>query len=209
MSIELIIARYGLVAVAFGAGLEGETAVMAGGVLAHQGLLNLPGVAVAAIIGSFLADQCFFLFGRHFRDRPFVQRLLNKPAAHRAISLLERYPNRFILAIRFLYGLRTLSPISVGASRISRTRFMVLNATAACVWGLLFSGIGFVVGDGLAQMFRRVHPYTHVLIWAFVVVLAGLLVIRFLCGMLHRRAGLRARAESDLPVGSPVVSEVG
>lgn len=174
MPFELIIARYGLAAVAFGAGFEGETAVMAGGVLARQGLLSLAGVASAAGVGSFLADQGFFLVGRHFRDRPYVSRLLAKPAAHRAIALLERYPNRFILAIRFLYGIRTLSPVAVGASDVSRYRFLALNALAASVWAVLFSTIGYKIGDELHTAFNRIHPYTHVLLIAGFVVLADL-----------------------------------
>lgn len=38
-----------------GAALEGETAVLTGGVLAHQGLLPLAGAMAAGAIGSFLS----------------------------------------------------------------------------------------------------------------------------------------------------------
>jgi membrane protein DedA with SNARE-associated domain len=190
-SFELIIARYGLAAVAFGAGFEGETAVMAGGVLARQGLLPLAGVACAAGIGSFLADQGFFLIGRHFRDRAYVRRALAKPTAHRAIALLERHPNGFILAIRFLYGIRTLSPIAVGASDISRFRFMALNALAAAVWAVLFSTIGYKIGDELHGLFNKIHPYTHVLLIAVAIIFSLLIVLRLICRHLHLRAASR------------------
>jgi membrane protein DedA with SNARE-associated domain len=201
VSFELIIARYGLAAVALGAGFEGETAVLAGGVLARQGLLPLAGVACAAGIGSFLADQGFFLIGRQFRDRAYVRQALAKPMAHRAIALLERHPNGFILAIRFLYGIRTLSPIAVGASHISRFRFMALNALAAAVWAVLFSTIGYKIGDELHELFNRVHPYTRGLLIAFAGVFVLLLVVRLMCRRYHRRAALRV-TDNPFPAAS-------
>ena len=189
MPFELIIARYGLAAVGLGAAIEGETAVVAGGVLAHQQLVSVPGVLIAAALGSFVADQCFFSIGRHFRDRSFVQRLLAKPAAARAISLLERYPDRFILAIRFLYGIRTLSPIAVGTSDIARARFMVLNALAAIFWAALFTAIGYQLGSGMKLFFRPVHAPAHVLVGLLAATLLALLVFRMVCRRLHHRTG--------------------
>ncbi|MDP9056639.1 MAG: DedA family protein [Pseudomonadota bacterium] len=191
MSFELIIARYGLIAVCLGAGIEGETAVMAGGVLAHQHLVTLPSVTIAAAAGSFVADQGFFSAGRHFRDRPYVQKILDKPAAHRAISLLERYPNGFILAIRFLYGIRTLSPIAVGASEIARTRFMVLNGIAAVFWAILFTAIGYELGDGLKSVWRHINPVGTVLLGAFIVAAVAFLAFRMSCRHFHHRTALR------------------
>jgi len=207
MTFELMIARYGLIGVCLGAGIEGETAVMAGGVLAHQHLATLPSVTIAAAVGSFIADQCFFSAGRHFRDRKYVQKVLDKPAAHHAISLLERYPNGFILAIRFLYGIRTLSPIAVGASEIGRTRFMVLNGVAAIFWAILFAAIGYELGDGLKSLFRHIHPVGDVLLGALGVAAITFLAFRIWCRRFHHRTALRllARARSS---GIPGVQHV-
>lgn len=57
-----------------GAGIEGETMVVTGGVLSHDGLLPVAGVAVAAAAGSFVADQAFVAIGRRFRGHPRVRR---------------------------------------------------------------------------------------------------------------------------------------
>ena len=112
MSIEAIVARWGVAAVFTGAMLEGETAVIAGGLLAHQGLIAWPLALAAAALGSFLSDQFFFAAGRRYRDRPFVQRWTQKRAFAKALRLLERYPTGFIFGFRFLYGFRTVSPVA-------------------------------------------------------------------------------------------------
>lgn len=156
MNVEALVAQYGWVAVFLGAAVEGETAVIAGGVLAHQGLLSPAGAALAAAAGSFTADQGFFQIGRHFREHRWVRALRSKPAYGKAMRLLERYPRGFIVAYRFLYGLRTVSPIAIGTSRIAIKQFVVVNLVAAAVWAALFTTVGYLFGNVLAELFGRI-----------------------------------------------------
>jgi membrane protein DedA with SNARE-associated domain len=201
MSFEVIIARYGLAAVCVGAGVEGETAAIAGGVLAHQHLISLSGVVIAAALGSFVADQGFFSIGRTFRQSPYVQKMLHKPVASRAIDLLERYPDRFILAIRFLYGIRTLSPIAVGTSEISRSRFVLLNAIAAAFWAMLFTTIGFELGDGLKVLLRHAHP--SALIGLLAIIVGTWLIFRTICRRHHHRVGCQVHPVPAMQADRP------
>ena len=164
MTIETLIARFGLAAVFFGAGIEGETMVVTGGVLSHDGLLPVAGVAVAAAAGSFVADQLFFAIGRRFRAHPRVKRIEAKPAFAKALGLFKRHPTAFVFGFRFLYGLRTVSPMAIGTTRISSARFAVLNLAAASVWAALFTGIGYVFADGIEEIFGRIKSIEHVVI---------------------------------------------
>ncbi|WP_176499254.1 DedA family protein [Sphingomonas sp. HMP9] len=158
MSIETLIAQYGLAAIFLGAGIEGETAVVTGGVLAHQQLLPLWGSAAAAVAGSFVADQLFFLAGRRYRDTARVRRIAAKPAFAKALDALERHPTVFILGFRFLYGLRTISPIAIGTSHVPARTFMILNAVSAAAWGVIFTGIGYLFGDTLLDAVHSIMP---------------------------------------------------
>lgn len=172
MTLEAIIARYGLLALFVGAGVEGETVVVTGGLLAHQKLLPLAGAMAAAAAGSFVADQIFFAVGRRFRDHPRVRAIAAKPAFAKALATFERYPVGFVLAFRFLYGLRTVSPLAIGTTSIAARKFIMLNAVAAIVWGILFTGIGYISGHGIERLFGKIHSAEHVLIGAAGVVLA-------------------------------------
>lgn len=176
MSIESLVAQYGLAALFAGAALEGEAAVIAGGLLAHQGLLSLPGAAAAAAAGSFLADQGWFAFGRHFRDQRWVAKLRATAAFARAQEQLERHPRSFIFVFRFLYGLRTVSPIAVGTTNISQRQFFVINLVAAIIWAVIFTGIGYVFGDAVEEFVGRLRHDAR--LWWIVggVVAAGLIV---------------------------------
>ncbi|WP_375403439.1 hypothetical protein [uncultured Sphingomonas sp.] len=59
MTLDPLVARYGLLALFLGAGIEGETTATLGGVFAHRGSFPLP-AAMAAAGGSFAADQILF-----------------------------------------------------------------------------------------------------------------------------------------------------
>lgn len=174
MTAETLLAQYGLAAVFVGAGLEGETATVAGGLLAHEGYWPLWAAMVAAAAGSFIADQLFFLIGRRFQDHRRVKRMRDKPGFARAMAAFERRPIGFIFIFRFLYGLRTISPIAIGTTQVSARTFMVVNAISAAVWAALFTGIGFLFGREFEGLMRSLRPHLHWLLLAAVVIaLAG------------------------------------
>ncbi|WP_076073245.1 DedA family protein [Sphingomonas montana] len=159
MSIESLVAQYGLIALFVGAGLEGETVVLTGGVLAHRDLVPLWGAALAAAGGSFTSDQVFFALGRRYRDHPRVRRIMVRPAFARALRTLERHPVGFILAFRFLYGLRTVSPVAIGTSQVPALRFVVLNAVAALLWAATFTGLGYAFGEWIEELAGRFRAH--------------------------------------------------
>ena len=71
MTIEALVARYGVVAIFLGAGVEGEAAVVTGGVLAHQGLVSRMSLldrgfafAIAHIRGGDDLGQQWYLDGK-------------------------------------------------------------------------------------------------------------------------------------------------
>ncbi len=164
MTIETLVVKYGLLAILVGAGIEGEAVVVTGGVLAHRGLVPLVPACICAAIGSFVVDQIWFALGRRFQTHRWVVRIHAKPAFARAMQLLERRPTAFILAFRFIYGMRTVSPIAIGTSRIPLRVFLPLNALAAAVWGPVFTLFGFYVGHALDPLIERVAGKVHVIV---------------------------------------------
>lgn len=179
MSFELLIAKYGLLAIFLGAGIEGETVVILGGVFAHRHLVSYWSAALAACAGSFVADQLLFFAGRHARHYRRIQKLIEQPAFARVTQLLERYPTGFIFAFRFLYGLRVISPVAIGMSRIPAAKFLIFNAAAASIWGPLFTGIGYLFGQGIEQAFGHLPLHRHMFIALGTIALLIVAVLAF------------------------------
>lgn len=164
MTIEAIVAKYGLVALFLGAGLEGETVVVAGGLLSHRGLFPLAGTMIAAALGSFAADQIWFFVGRRFHDHRIVRCAYDKPAFAKAIDFFHRHPIGFIFAFRFIYGFRTVSPIAIGTTNVATRTFVTVNFVSAVVWGIAFSTIGYLAGHSFERLMGRLQPDTHTLL---------------------------------------------
>lgn len=176
--LEGLIAKYGLFAVLVGSGIEGETVAFLGGLSAHRHLLPFWGVACAAAIGSFIADQLFFFLGRRASGSPRVQRLTSKHAAQKVKALLERHPTGFILAFRFIYGMRTISPVVIGLSSVAARKFVMLNGLAALVWGIVISGAGYLFSGVIEALLGRLQLNIHLFIGLLIAVgLGGILMI--------------------------------
>lgn len=184
MNAEALVAHYGLIAIGIGAMIEGETVVATGGLLAHRGLLPLGGVMASAALGTCLIDQLLFLLGRHQRGARIVRRVLDTPAFARTIALIERYPTGFVLIFRFLWGLRTVSPIALGTTALEWRRFTVLNIVAAVLWAVLVSLAGYLLSSGLtalgAELRTAAHYAVAILALAAGSITAGWLIRRWL-----------------------------
>lgn len=201
MDFGQLVAQIGPWAIALGAGFEGETAAIAGGVMAHHGLFPPWAAFLATAFGAFLADEIFFQIGRRFRDRPFVVHIRQKSAFAKAVGFIERYPTGFILVFRFLYGLRTVSPVAIGLSTIPLRRFAVLNAIACLIWSAVFTTIGYLFGPTVDRIIAAAKPYKTELMIAFPI--PGTCFLIWLLWRRHRR---RRRERDNPPFHPPEIA---
>ena len=174
-TIHTLIEQYGLIAVFIACVAEGETAAILAGFFAHQGLFVPWQAFVAVFLGAFSGDAAFFLCGRRFADRPFVQRLRAKPGFDRAFELMQRHPALYVIGNRYVYGFRLVGGVAAGMSGIAAPKFVVLNAISALVWTILFTGIGYVFGLGAEQIIGdTLHKHQRLLVGLGIGLVVGL-----------------------------------
>jgi membrane protein DedA with SNARE-associated domain len=172
--LESLIEKYGYLAILLGTFFEGETILVLGGFAAHRGYLLLFGVILAAFCGSLMGDQLFFFLGRKNSRALLDRRPLWKARADRVYRLLERYGTVLIVFFRFLYGLRTITPFIIGASRFPTGKFVLLNAIGALIWAVTVGWGGYIFGQALTIMIGDVKRY-EAAVFA-VLLLGGMLV---------------------------------
>jgi membrane protein DedA with SNARE-associated domain len=175
MSFEQLVSDYGYWAVFIGCLLEGETILVLAGFAAHQGHLSLPLTLAIAFVGGTLGDQVFFWLGRHWGSS-LLDRIPNSALrVQRVKALLLRYDAALIVGIRFMYGLRILGPIAIGASGVPSWRFAVFNMLGAAIWAPLVGGLGYLFGHVLGLLLNNIGQMEFaglVLIVAIAVVIA-------------------------------------
>jgi membrane protein DedA with SNARE-associated domain len=182
-----LIARFGLAAIFVGAGVEGEAVAITGGVLAQSGLLPVWGVVVSAAAGACFADQLWFWLARHYEHEKWIRRVENRPAFQRALRILEHHLILFTLGFRFVYGMRTVTPIAISASRIRSRTFVMLNAISAAVWGLIMVWLGYLFGKAIDPWLQEVKSVTLLLLGAGAVILLAAVAPRLLRRLSRRR----------------------
>jgi membrane protein DedA with SNARE-associated domain len=190
MSLDALIAHYGLAAIFIGAGTEGEAAAVAGGIVAHRNLIPLWQVAAATFGGSLVTGRLLFLAARRFRNAPWITRQIARPACVAIMRAVETRPIGFILIYRFVFGARTLTPIVLGVSRLPALRFSLLNAVAAALWAAVFTGLGYVFGKTVEHLFGHLPSRPHL------IMIGAVVIVILLLGYGLHRGRKAARAEA-------------
>lgn len=175
IDIAALLAQYGLLVLAIGCLLEGETVLVLAGLAAHQGLLSLPQVLVVAMVFGWLGDQIFFWLGRWKGDailQRFPSWAKQKPRLDRWI---HKYHAPVIIMVRFMYGLRAAGPVLIGHSGLCPWKFMLYNAIGAVIWAVLFVSLGWVFGQAAEQVLVKIDAMGHYIFYvgAVVVLVAG------------------------------------
>jgi membrane protein DedA with SNARE-associated domain len=140
-----LFARYGYAVVFGGVFLEntglpvpGETALLAGAALAHNGQLSLVWVIVTAIAGATLGDNLGFLIGRRggrrIAERHGWRIGLTLDRIAEFDRFFERHGPKTVFAARFITGLRVVGAVLAGGSGMAWPTFLFYNASGAVVW---------------------------------------------------------------------------
>ncbi len=183
--IEDLLIKYGpmlgYIILLLGSFIEGESVVLTAGFLAYKGYLYLPYTMAIAFLGSTFADQMLFFLGRHYGPRLLNKKPAWKVKMDKAFNLLHKYNVWFIMGFRFIYGIRTVSPFVIGASKISIKRFAILNIIAALIWAIISCGAGYLLGyffaDQIDIMIEKLIGYQKIVILCLLAII-GLAIYR-------------------------------
>ncbi|MAU98711.1 MAG: DedA family protein [Fulvimarina sp.] len=154
-----LIAQFGPVIVLAGTFFEGEVFAIIGGFLAYRGSYPFEMMIGLAFTGSFCGDLAVFLFARFSSNHRWVRAWREKPRFANALLLVERYQAYFVIVNRYVYGLRMPGLVALGMSRISVTRFTILNFFGAALWASIFTTIGYVFGYSIWSVFANLQVF--------------------------------------------------
>ena len=182
-----LLSSYGYWLMLFGALIEGEIFLIAGGVAAHNGLFHPVGLIILAIIGSLIHDHIFFYIGRFTRFEVLLWSYKKKLSSYRrfkkkinkGLSLFDKYGIVLIIGFRFMYGLRTIVPTIIGLSPITKLRFFILDLIGATLWSTIFVSIGYYFGGAVTHMFKEIHEKLNVS-WPLLILIAIAVIAVFM-----------------------------
>ncbi len=114
--------------------LEGEAGLVMAGLLSHSGDMNLYFAIFIAGLGGFAGDQVYFYLGRF--NKSYVHKKFNGQRRKFAFAhiLLKKHGWPIIFVQRYMYGMRTIIPISIGLTRYDAKMFALINVISAWCW---------------------------------------------------------------------------
>ncbi|MEU9342915.1 DedA family protein [Streptomyces sp. NPDC048278] len=173
----------------FGVPAPGETILIAAGVYAGAGQLNVVAVAVIAFAAAVVGDNIGYLIG-HTGGRAFVHRwgryvFVTPERFRKAEEFFARHGGKIVVVARFVEGLRQVNGIIAGTSGMPWPRFLVFNALGAALWVGLWTSLAYVTGTHITAVYDEISRYQ---LYALVALgaLVTALVLRHLLRHRHR-----------------------
>ena len=127
-----------------------EAALIAAGVLAAVGRLELAGVIAAGATGAIIGDNVSYLVGRRV-GRPILDRRFSGEQARARLGRVQRLLRtrgpEIIIVARFVPGGRTAATLTAGITRMAWVRrFLPFTIVAGVVWATYAGLLGYLGG---------------------------------------------------------------
>jgi membrane protein DedA with SNARE-associated domain len=179
-----LVQHYGLIALFLivmlesgGVPLPGETALIAAGVFASRGRLNIVEViavaAAAAIVGDNIGYWLGRTGGRKLIDRSKYLSRWSEGALPWAEDFFKRHGAKTIFIARFFSVLRVTAAWMAGVSRMHWATFLAWNAAGGICWAALVGLLAYYLGHAATDALSR---YGLIGGAVLVVLVAGVLV---------------------------------
>lgn len=176
-----------------GVPLPGESALLAAGLLAHQGGLNIAAVIAVAAAAAVVGDNVGYLLGRRLgpvlftRPGPLLEH--RRRLLRRGELFFARHGPTAVFLARFFAGARVTAAWLAGANRMRWRTFLLWNALGGVAWAITFGLLGFLLGAGAERLVKAIGVYGFLVTLALVALAAALLWLRRRRARVGRSAG--------------------
>lgn len=174
MTPELLLQKFGYLAVFVGTFLEGETILVMAGFFAERGYLKLPFVILTACSGAYVGHVFWFWLGRTQGVKLLDRFPRMKKHFGKGIRLFERYGAPAIFITQWLYGLRITCAVIIGISKVSTIKFLIYEALTCIVWAIIIGTAGFYFGRAVERVLGRAAHIEKYGLLVLLVVAVGL-----------------------------------
>ena len=169
-----LLKEYGYIILFFWSIFEGETGLVMAGVLSYTGDMNLLLSIFVAALGGFIGDQIYFYLGRINKKWVLEEFKAHRKKFAKARLLLRKYGGWVIFIQRFIYGMRTIIPMTIGLSGYDPKKFAIINLISAFVWASVTIIPSYYFGDEILEILKWLKHHWYIGI-VFIAVVWGIL----------------------------------
>ena len=174
----------------FGLPASGDVVLFAGGWFSNLGRAALPLVMLSGFGGALVSDNAVYWIGR-IGGRPLIHRVLKMRFLHFLINegtlekvehYFEAHGGKMVFVGRFGPGLRSMTPLFAGVSRMKYYKFFPYNLSAAAVWAVAYTFVGYTFGAYWGELLAVAKSFGF-----SVVALVALVIVALVLRRRYRR----------------------
>jgi len=165
---------WGYLAVAFFSFGGSLFIVAAAGVFSYMGHMELTTALAVAIVANFMGDNFLFYLGKyHKKDiKPYFAKHKRKIAL--ATLIMRKYGVSAIFIQKFIYGVKTLVPISMALAKFDFKKFIFFNIFASIIFVLTIGLSAYYASESIIAFFSIVQERPWIAPLAMFSMLGGL-----------------------------------
>jgi len=160
----------------------GDTLVVLGAWYAVNGKISWPfafvAVTAGAVVGAWIDYRIGVALGAALERGAMRRGPITLEHVRRVEAGYARWGAWFLLANRFLPGIRAFLFVGAGAARLPVGKVLLWGGISAVAWNALLLLVGAYLASNVSEFVGWVERYTA-LAWAFMAVVAALLLARF------------------------------
>ncbi len=138
--------------------IPGETALVAAGLLAHQGRLELPAVIGVAAGAAIVGDNVGYMIGRKggrwLLERPGPLQRHRRQVLERGEPFFERHGPKAVFLGRWVAGLRIAAAWLAGINHMRWPVFFFWNALGGIAWATSVGLLAYFAGHAAEQALK-------------------------------------------------------
>lgn len=150
--------------------LPGDSLLLAAGVFAGQGKLQIVWLIALSIIAAIIGYEVGYSIGKKIGPRLFKRKdgfLFREEYIGRTEKFFQKYGPSTVIAARFIAHVRTLVSLIAGASNMDRRRYFAYNVIGAIIWIVSLTLLGYYLGSRVPNFDHYIIPVLLVVLFIF------------------------------------------
>jgi membrane-associated protein len=147
--------------------LPGDSLLIAAGLLAARGHLNIWWINGLLMAAAIVGDSTGYAIGARLGPRIFTREkslLFHPKHVERTQRFYEKYGPKTIVIARFVPIIRTFAPVLAGVGRMRYRRFVTYNVAGGIGWVASMTWAGYLLGQTWPNISKHMHLLVIVII---------------------------------------------
>jgi len=192
-----------LITCGLGVPLPEDVPLITGGWLVARGG-SLPLMIFTGLAGILIGDTIIFRAGQVYGEKLLETRLgkhISEQRVQKTIAAFDKHGPKFIMAARFVPGLRAVTYFVAGVTGVPYWKFITYDGLAACVSAPLWVYLGWWARKHGRKMLERVWAWSAQAQIAMIAAIVGVTALYILFLAIRRRS----RRKRGMPVETPPI----